>query len=173
MEKQILEKLIDDGYSQRQIAEELNCSQSNVKYWLKKHLIKTNKNVCNVRTDNEKYCPKCDTKKPLTEFYQRTDRNDVGGYCKKCSNHYHKERVKQVKLKMIEFKGGVCEHCTLKLEQLHYSVFEFHHINPKLKDPNFEHIKYQKWSVIEKELNKCIMLCSNCHRMEHARIAGW
>ena len=40
MEKMKLEELINKGYSQRQIAEELECSQGNIKYWLKKYEIK-------------------------------------------------------------------------------------------------------------------------------------
>jgi hypothetical protein len=76
---------------------------------------------------------------------------------------------------MIKYKGGACENekCKLKLEDAHYAVFHFHHLNPKEKDQNFDHIKFQKWEYIMKELDKCIMLCSNCHIMEHAKIGGW
>lgn len=173
MEKQALINFVNDGYSQRQIANELQCSQGSIKYWLKKFELKTKNNIFNTRTDEYKICPICETKKSLDEFYKRSNRADISGYCKKCSNQYHTERVKYVKLKMIDYKGGECKHCKLKIKDSHYCVFEFHHLNPKIKDSNFEKIKYQKWDVIIKELDKCIMLCSNCHRMEHAKIEGW
>lgn len=173
MEKINLEELINKGYSQREIAEELACSQSNVKYWLKKHGIKTNTKQYNIKDRVDKKCPKCETVKPLTEFYKRSNRNDYGGYCKSCSNNYHTQRVKEVKLKMIEYKSNQCNDCGLKHEDSHYSVFEFHHLDPKEKDPNFDRIKYQKWVKIKDELDKCVMLCANCHRLKHAQIEGW
>ena len=68
---------------------------------------------------------------------------------------------------MIIAKGGKCENCNVKLEDLHPSVFEFHHINPLVKDVNFGSIKGWNWKRIELELKKCKLLCANCHRMEH------
>jgi len=177
MKKEELEKLIKLGYSQRKISDELKSSQSNVKYWLKKFYLKTNNNTHNKKEYSDgKLCVKCNKVKPIEEFYRKyptTNNNLVASYCKKCSNNYHTERVKIVKLKMIEYKGGKCVHCDLSLENAHYSVFDFHHLNPEEKDINFRHIKYQKWEKIKKELDKCILLCSNCHRIEHAKLEGW
>ena len=102
MEKEILEKLIVEGNSQRQLAEKLNCSQSNIKYWLKKLNLKTNHNVNNIRQGNTKICPICNVVKDLSYFYSRANRKDVAGYCKECSNTYHSNRVSSVKLKMID-----------------------------------------------------------------------
>ena len=173
MDKKILEELIQSELSQREIAEQLNCSQSNIKYWLGKHGLKTNKKQNNKKNYNEKFCPKCKTIKPIDEFYLRTNRGDRNGYCKKCSNNYHTERVRDVKIRMIEYKGGQCVKCGLKLCDSHYSVFDFHHLNPENKDPNFSKIKYQKWVKIKEEIDKCELLCSNCHRIEHALINNW
>lgn len=174
MEKEILEKLINAGLSQRKIADKLSLSQSTIKYWFKKFDLKTKCNQHNDKSSiSEKLCPVCDKIKPIDEFYKRYgNRNDHGGYCKTCSNQYHSNRVKQVKIKMIEYKGCKCERCNLDIKDSHYSVFEFHHINPKLKDINFEKIKYQKWDKIKKELDKCKLLCANCHRLTHADMEG-
>ncbi len=173
MEKNKLESLIELDYSQREIANKLNCSQSSIKYWLRKYNLKTKPKQYNKKNGVEKLCPKCKTNKPIGEFYKRTNRNDVGGYCKKCSNLYHSNRVKEVKIKMIDYKGNQCEDCGLKHKNTHYSVFEFHHLNPKEKDPNFGRIKYQSWDNIKNELDKCALLCANCHRIRHAEIEGW
>jgi len=173
MEIKILEELIEKGLSQRELADELNCSQSNIKYWLKKFDIKTKNNKFNKRISDSKICPICKTEKHLSEFYSRVGRDDVAGYCKKCSNVYHSNRVKNVKLKMLDYKGNKCEDCNLSLEESHYCVFDFHHINPNDKDPNFDKIKFQKWDKIKTELDKCVLLCSNCHRLRHAKIESW
>lgn len=71
---------------------------------------------------------------------------------------------------MIEHKGGECEHCYLKLKNSHPAVYDFHHMDPNEKDINFSSVKYWKWGKIVDELNKCNLLCSNCHRIEHARL---
>jgi len=173
MEKEILIKLIESGLSQRKIAQALNCSQGNIKHWLKKYQLKTVTKQFNIKTDIEKFCPKCEIVKPLDEFYFSYEGKIIGGYCKLCSNAFHTKRVRNVKLKMIEYKGSSCKHCNLSVGDSHYAVFDFHHMDPKTKDVNFNKIKYQKWDLIQKELDKCILLCSNCHRLEHARLEGW
>jgi transposase len=179
MEKQEIVELIEKNYSQREIAKSLNTSQGNLKHWMKKFNVKTKLKSGNKRSDNnkkEKFCSKCKTVKPLDDFYNMMTKNrthEKSGYCKKCSNNYHTERVRKVKIKMIEYKGGECERCELPLEKSHYSVFDFHHIDPDTKDPNFKKIKFQKWEFIKQELDKCKLVCSNCHRIIHAEIRGY
>lgn len=52
-------------------------------------------------------------------------------------------------------------------------ALEFHHIDPNLKDFSIAHVKLTKFSAkIMNELDKCVLLCSNCHREEHARLVG-
>jgi 5-methylcytosine-specific restriction endonuclease McrA len=72
----------------------------------------------------------------------------------------------KVKKQLVEYKGGSCVLCGYKkcLAALH-----FHHINPFEK--NFaisEKATFSK-EVIE-ELEKCVLLCSNCHFSVHAGI---
>jgi hypothetical protein len=175
MKKEELQNFINQGLSQRKISEKSGQSHTSIRYWLKKYSLKTKNKTPQNTTDyqnNQKYCSKCDKKKPLGDFYERFDSNAYSSYCKKCSNKYYTERVRNVKIKMIEYKGGCCERCILKLEDTHYSVFDFHHINPQEKDPNFGKIKYQKWSVIKEEIDKCMLVCSNCHRIIHAELEG-
>ena len=179
MKKEKIIELINQNLSQREIAEKLNVSQTNLRYWLNKFELKTNLNKFNkqnYKIYTEKKCPKCQEIKKIGEFYNRSNANrkhDTGGYCKICSNKYHVSRVREVKLKMIEYKGGSCQKCGLTIKKSHYSVFDFHHRDPKEKDVNFAKIKYQKWEVIQKEIDKCDLLCANCHRLEHAKIEGW
>ena len=67
MEKTILISLIEKNFSTWQIASELNTTQPNVRYWLKKYDLKTvrslnKQNLC-------KLCPKCNISKPRDYFY--------------------------------------------------------------------------------------------------------
>jgi len=174
MEIEIFKTFIEKNYTQRQIAEELNLSQTTVRYWLKKLELKTNtpyKNKTEI-INGLKLCKKCKIKKSIDEFYVRSDRNGHAPHCKQCSTIYYGNRIKNVKIRMIDYKGGKCERCNLKLEDTHYSVFDFHHINPKEKDIKFDRIKYQKWEVIQNEIDKCQLLCANCHRITHAELGG-
>lgn len=69
---------------------------------------------------------------------------------------------------MINYKGGECEKCLLKLDNSHYCIFDFHHRDPNIKDKNFRSIRGWSWERIIKEIDECSLLCSNCHRIEHS-----
>lgn len=165
--------LIDAGKSQRQISVELKIPQTSLRRKLKKLGLQTRYRERKI-VNGKKECSKCGIEKSLDDFYKRSDAKHLPtSKCKKCSNSYYSERVKNVKIRMINYKGGSCEKCRLKLSNTHYSVFDFHHKDPSEKDVNFDRIKYRKWELIEKEIDKCMLLCSNCHRIIHAELGGY
>lgn len=171
MDKEELKKLTEDGLSIYDISKKFKKGYSTIRYWLVKHKLKTNESLTrdiNKKNENvnEKLCVKCNEIKPKKEFY-----TDNRGYCKKCLCEYHQNRIRKIKIKMILYKGGSCERCNLNIKDSHYSVFDFHHLNPSTKDPNFSGIKSQKWEKIQNEIDKCKLLCSNCHRITHAEIS--
>lgn len=88
--------------------------------------------------------------------------------CKKCNVERVTIRRKKVKLKAIEYKGGKCLHCGYcKCPD----VFEFHHLNPAEKDFAISKNGHSRsWERVKNELDKCIILCSNCHRELHAKL---
>jgi len=50
---------------------------------------------------------------------------------------------------------------------------EFHHLDPKQKDSRIAtSITTQTWDKIVVELDKCIMVCANCHRKIHSELLG-
>jgi len=51
---------------------------------------------------------------------------------------------------------------------------DFHHRNPNEKEIGLSRVIANGWGKnrILKEIEKCDVLCSNCHRKEHAKIAG-
>lgn len=83
-------------------------------------------------------------------------------------NKFNKNEWQQIdsfakKYKAIKKLGGVCEKCG----EDNFFKLEFHHIDDNDKEYNFADIKYLKWSTIEKEINKCMLLCRNCHMELH------
>ena len=80
------------------------------------------------------------------------------------------KRRKKVRLMAINYKGGKCEQCGYDrcLESL-----DFHHTDPTKKDFGISSKGYTRsWNRIRKELDKCIMICANCHREVHAQLAA-
>jgi len=164
MTKEDLEKEINKFSSQREIAAKFGKSQSSIKYWLKKYNLKT-KN----KSDREyKLCPRCEETKNKSEFYNRRNGNGNSSYCKKCSNDQVTERQIKYKLECINYKGGECVECGYKKS---YTALEFHHTDPSKKDFNIALYHCHTFgNKIKEELDKCILVCANCHREIHAGI---
>ena len=74
------------------------------------------------------------------------------------------------KIEAIEYLGNKCTKCDLAIEKSHYSVFEFHHKNPLTKDYDWNKLRLRPIDDIHRELNKCILVCANCHRLIHAEL---
>jgi NAD kinase len=68
------------------------------------------------------------------------------------------------KLKAIEFLGGKCVHCD---GVFHQAAFDFHHVDPSVKENNLGTLMNYNWDIVQKELSKCILLCRNCHSIFH------
>ena len=83
---------------------------------------------------------------------------------KRCSACITKIRRVRAKFKIVEYLGGKCSKCGCT----NYIVLTCHHRDPKTKDFNVGRLSNKSWSVIVRELNKCILLCANCHIIEHS-----
>ena len=78
------------------------------------------------------------------------------------------QRVKKyrqtAKEKLVEYKGGKCKYCGYnKCTQ----ALDFHHIDPGEKDFTISNYQYLKWETLLKEVDKCVLVCANCHREIH------
>ena len=57
------------------------------------------------------------------------------------------------------------------VSQSRYGYLEFHHINPSEKEIGLKQsLSKLSKETVEKEIDKCILLCSNCHREVHGNI---
>lgn len=78
--------------------------------------------------------------------------------------HANSIRRRKIKLQAIEYKGGMCIFC----EYSKYAgALDLHHTkgikNFTMGNDGYTH----SWNDIKKELDKCVLVCSNCHREIH------
>jgi hypothetical protein len=147
MQKEVLISLIADGKSSWEIASQLGIGQTTVRYWLKKHNLSTRrpKFVCE--------CGETDPKKFRNDGIRFTE-------CKSCHYKRRLENIRKRKLEAVAYKGGKCQKCGYK-ECI--GSLQFHHRDPKQKDPNWRHMKSWSFSKLKIELDKCDLVCANCH----------
>lgn len=75
------------------------------------------------------------------------------------------KRRHKIKELSIEYKGGCCERCGYNK---YIGALEFHHLDPNEKDFNLSKKGHcRSWEKVKIELDKCILLCANCHREIH------
>jgi 5-methylcytosine-specific restriction endonuclease McrA len=86
--------------------------------------------------------------------------------CIKCRSEAVQRRRDKIKRMAIEYKGGCCQKCEY---DKCITALEFHHLNPLEKDFSISVSgNTRSWAIIEAELDKCILVCANCHREIHA-----
>lgn len=80
---------------------------------------------------------------------------------------YRREKNQEIKRSAVEYKGGSCEGCGYDkcLRALH-----FHHRVPSKKEFAISSStdSTADWETIRRELDKCALLCANCHAEVHA-----
>lgn|SRR5882724_6084317 len=157
---------IHNGLSTREIGQKTNKSQTNVRFWLNKFSLSTNPKFG--YQQKEKFCSMCQTIKPIGDFYTKRDKNYPNkyplSYCISCTSIQAVERQRELKKTAIEHKGGKCQKCGYNKCQ---AALEFHHLKPEEKDFAISRCKNNSFEKVKKELDKCILICSNCHKEEH------
>jgi 5-methylcytosine-specific restriction endonuclease McrA len=88
----------------------------------------------------------------------------------RCQGCYTKIRRFRNKKRAIEMMGGECSICGYKFNYLNIAAFEFHHKNPEEKDFKIGQCANKSWKVVKAEIDKCVLLCSNCHGIEHSNV---
>lgn len=75
-------------------------------------------------------------------------------------------RRKALRRQAIEYKGGKCQICGYNRSE---AALDFHHLDPLEKDFSISS-RMSSWKAIQPELDKCVLVCANCHREIHD---GW
>lgn len=129
-----------------------------------------------------KHCKRCQTDKEDSE-YRKSSRSKDGlqSWCRACMVSYDQERwrnnktyiygvkktrYQKLRLEYVDYKKTLI--CTVCGEDA-VECLEFHHIDPTQKDQAVSNVA-GSWSRerLERELEKCYVLCANCHRKVHS-----
>lgn len=94
------------------------------------------------------------------------DKHDNHKRCLKCRSIAVQKRRDKIKLMAIEYKGGCCSRC--KYNDC-IAALEFHHLDPAQKEFGLSVRGITRsWEKVKAELDKCVLVCANCHREIHA-----
>ena len=133
-----------------------------------------------------KKCRKCKQSKPLEDFSPRKGASDGRhSYCRDCQKAiskviYHlnpepkRQRVRMLREKILGIIQKIksskgCQFCS----EREPVCLDFHHLDPTKKDGNVgAFVSSQGLEKALAEIEKCICVCSNCHRKIHAGIIG-
>lgn len=129
----------------------------------------------------KKTCTKCHVEKNTSEFRKDKDKSDgLQTFCKVCARAHHRsnystkyaakysarnnKRRQDATMKLQEYKQQLaCKVCG----ETEPVCLEFHHLDPATKDLAISQMMSYTWERIQEEIQKCVCLCSNCHRKVH------
>lgn len=94
--------------------------------------------------------------------YSREYRKDPDNRRKHQEDHV--KRKFERKQKAIEYLGGKCADCAGVFPS---AAYDFHHRDMAQKEFNLSTLLQYRWELVLPELNKCDLLCANCHRIRH------
>jgi hypothetical protein len=136
-----------------------------------------------------KRCRECKIEKSLTEFGKNKSRPD-GRYsmCKDCRNVYakswylahRKEHIARVKKSKEANRRNnrqkvysyLMTHGCIDCGITNPVVLDFDHVTG-IKHASVSQMMDDTWSNIELEISKCVVRCSNCHRIRTSIQFGW
>lgn len=110
-------------------------------------------------------------------MFVTTGRGNARKYCFKCSPVYSDDKTRAVaitalrravKIKLVKIKGCKCEICGYNKC---IAALEFHHVDPSKKEISISlgtNFSEQDIKNLVSEIDKCILVCSNCHREIHS-----
>lgn len=121
-------------------------------------------------SDGTRTCSVCKRKLREEDFY-RKGKFGPHSYCKECQGNFMKERWIQRKIDAVKLMGWKCEGCGL--EGAHPALYDFHHRDLGEKECDWNKLRMMSWPKVVAELEKCQILCSNCHRLRHITNESW
>jgi hypothetical protein len=87
------------------------------------------------------------------------------GLCSKSCQYKMKaiDKKQETKEAIYKYMGSKCVRCETEDQR----VFCFHHVDPSQKKFNISAKMNLKFDLLKIELDKCIILCENCHAIVH------
>ena len=165
-----------------------NCPKCNASIYYKhehsKNKAETNKVRCASCRNQRNLKPNCECKICHKALYRRLSKQKQNIFCSYgCRNKYYtkerhpelfqrikrnrssdQKRIRNKKERAVIYKGGKCKNCGY---DKCIAALDFHHVNPEEKVYEVKYLMSRRWDLIKEEIDKCILLCANCHREEH------
>ena len=132
-----------------------------------------------------KHCYRCGLDKPLSAFSEnKTKKDGRSADCRECHKAYNaihyqnhvetykanaQSRRKKIQRWLRETKKSLA---CIRCGESHIACLVFHHKDPALKETEVARVAIRGWSIdrIKREIDKCDVLCENCHRKLHYKL---
>jgi hypothetical protein len=88
-------------------------------------------------------------------------------FCKPCWNTRTAQSGKDKVAQLKQEAGGACTKCGYDKCQ---DALEFHHVDPSVKEFHLGEARGYNIAKLRVELEKCILVCRNCHTEIHAKM---
>lgn len=128
-----------------------------------------------------RYCSRCGTLREAVEW------GSASWACKACVAANMRDRRKragpdpgqsrdrrlELKVRCAKHLGSKCIRCGFSpRSDVEYAAFDFHHRDPMTKSFGVAGSHSRSWESLVAELEKCDLLCANCHRILHVTEAS-
>lgn len=170
--KQSVIQLKQSGKTYDQIAKELKIGKGSVSTICKEAGL--NQNIIKLTPEKIEECQKLyDTIGNIKEVAKITKvsysrlRNVIKSKTITPKSNYQNLKVHRHKTKeeLVKYKGGKCEICGY---DKCIGALDFHHLDPSKKDFAISNSNiYKNLDKLKEEVDKCILVCANCHREIH------
>lgn len=120
----------------------------------------------------QKQCTKCGKLKDINEFsWKDKKKKKRHTQCKECRQKKREKHKKETKEKIHDIREYV-RHikengCCAKCGEKRWYLLDFHHLHSKLFNISEKIRDGISLESVKNEINKCILLCANCHRELH------
>jgi transposase-like protein len=161
IERECLERLVDDGMSIAEIARAVDRCKSTVRHWLRRYDLKTQGRGAETAAGREAgmvaIVREC-------RLHGETDFVIEGrGYyrCKRCRQERVAQHRRGMKEKLVAEAGGQCVACGY---DRYVGALQFHHLDPTEKRLMINAAGATlALAALREEAAKCVLLCANCH----------
>jgi transposase len=161
IERDLLEQLVAEGLSTRQIAAHVDRSQATVRHWLREYGLQTAtaRNGVPAQPDGSGSALRSCPRHGPTRFVRRGD--GKGWRCLRCRSEAVTRRRQKVKEILVREAGG---HCVLCGYDRCVGALGFHHLDPTTKRFSLSDLGIARsLDRARAEARKCALLCANCH----------
>lgn len=166
LDREVLETLVTQGCTIREIAAAVNRSAGTVRHWLGRYGLKTQ----NKRGPRPGVGVEQARESGLLTVIRQCDAHgttpfvlDVGGRyrCRRCRSEAVTRRRRRVKRILVAEAGGRCHLCGY---DRYPGALAFHHLDPSAKRITVSASGFGLGiETLRAEAGKCMLLCANCH----------